>query len=56
MSGQEDREFYAATLAAGAKDKSAPGLRPHHHPNWCGALVVGPDGHNVETVYHAPDA
>ena len=44
--------FHARALAAGAKDNGAPGLRPHYHPNYYGAFVIGPDGHNVEAVCH----
>jgi len=44
--------FHAAALAAGGKDNGAPGLRPHYHPNYYGAFVIGPDGHNVEAVCH----
>jgi catechol 2,3-dioxygenase-like lactoylglutathione lyase family enzyme len=46
--------FYRAALAAGGKDNGAPGLRPHYHPNYYGAFVYGPDGHNVEAVCHKP--
>jgi catechol 2,3-dioxygenase-like lactoylglutathione lyase family enzyme len=46
--------FYRAALAAGAKDNGAPGLRPHYHPNYYGAFVLDPDGHNIEAVCHAP--
>lgn len=42
--------FYVAALAAGGKDNGAPGLRPHYHPHYYGAFVIGPDGHNVEAV------
>ena len=48
--------FHRAALAAGAKDNGAPGLRPHYHPNYYGAFVIGPDGHNVEAVCHNPQA
>ncbi|NDP40901.1 MAG: VOC family protein [Rhodoferax sp.] len=48
--------FYAAALAAGGKDNGAPGLRPHYHPDYYGAFVIGPDGHNVEAVCHQPSA
>lgn len=48
--------FYKAALAAGGKDNGAPGLRPHYHPNYYGAFVIGPDGHNVEAVCHKPEA
>ena len=46
------REFYAAALLAGAKDNGAPGIRAIYHPNYYGAFVIGPDGHNVEAVCH----
>jgi catechol 2,3-dioxygenase-like lactoylglutathione lyase family enzyme len=46
--------FYRAALAAGGKDNGAPGLRPNYHPNYYGAFVLDPDGHNVEAVCHAP--
>lgn len=48
--------FYAAALAAGARDNGAPGLRPHYHPNYYGAFVFDPDGLNVEAVCHLPEA
>ncbi len=44
--------FYAAALTAGGKDNGAPGLRPHYHPNYYGAFVIAPDGHNIEAVCH----
>jgi catechol 2,3-dioxygenase-like lactoylglutathione lyase family enzyme len=47
--------FYNAALAAGGKDNGAPGLRPHYHPNYYGAFVLDPDGHNIEAVCHKPD-
>ena len=46
------RAFHAAALAAGATDNGAPGLRPQYHPNYYGAFVIAPDGHNVEAVCH----
>ena len=46
--------FHAAALAAGGRDNGAPGLRPHYHPNYYGAFVLDPDGHNIEAVCHAP--
>jgi catechol 2,3-dioxygenase-like lactoylglutathione lyase family enzyme len=48
--------FHRAALAAGGKDNGAPGLRPHYHPNYYGAFVIGPDGHNVEAVCHKAEA
>lgn len=47
-------EFYKAALAAGGKDNGAPGLRAHYHPDYYGAFVLDPDGHNVEAVCHSP--
>ena len=44
------RAFYEAALAAGGTDNGAPGLRPQYHPNYYGAFVLDPDGHNVEAV------
>ena len=46
--------FHAAALAAGGSDNGAPGLRPIYHPNYYGAFVRDPDGHNIEAVCHAP--
>ena len=46
--------FYRAALAAGAKDNGAPGIRAHYHPNYYGAFVLDPDGHNIEAVCHMP--
>ena len=46
--------FYAAALAAGGTDNGAPGVRAHYHPNYYGAFVRDPDGHNIEAVCHAP--
>ena len=48
--------FYAAAIAAGGKDNGAPGPRPHYHPNYYGAFVRDPDGHNIEAVCHEPAA
>ena len=49
---EQIRRFYAEAIKAGAKDNGAPGLRPLYHPNYYGAFVIGPDGHNVEAVSH----
>jgi predicted lactoylglutathione lyase len=38
--------FYKAARGAGG--------RPHYHPNYYGAFVVDPDGHNIEAVCHEP--
>jgi catechol 2,3-dioxygenase-like lactoylglutathione lyase family enzyme len=44
--------FYEAALAAGGKDNGPPGIRAHYHPNYYGAFIIGPDGHNIEAVCH----
>lgn len=44
--------FHFAAIAAGGRDNGAPGLRPHYHPNYYGAFVLDPDGHNIEAVCH----
>ena len=46
--------FYKAALAAGGRDNGGPGPRPHYHPNYYGAFVLDPDGHNIEAVCHDP--
>ena len=46
------RAFYAAAMAAGGTDNGPPGIREIYHPNYFGAFVIGPDGHNVEAVCH----
>ena len=43
-------EFYKAALAAGGSDNGAPGPRPYYHPDYYGAFVLDPDGHNIEAV------
>ncbi len=47
--------FYAAAIGAGGQDNGAPGLRPQNHPDYYGAFVIDPDGHNVEAVCLAPE-
>lgn len=46
--------FYQAALAAGGRDNGPPGIRAHYHPNYYGAFVLDPDGHNIEAVCHSP--
>jgi catechol 2,3-dioxygenase-like lactoylglutathione lyase family enzyme len=55
-SRQQVEDFYRAALEAGGKDNGAPGLRPKYHANYYAAFVIGPDGHNIEVVCHAPEA
>jgi catechol 2,3-dioxygenase-like lactoylglutathione lyase family enzyme len=46
--------FYAAAMAAGGRDNGPPGIRAHYHPNYYGAFVLDPEGHNIEAVCHKP--
>jgi catechol 2,3-dioxygenase-like lactoylglutathione lyase family enzyme len=48
------QRFHEEAIAAGGKDNGKPGMRPHYHPNYYGAFVLDPDGHNIEAVCHAP--
>jgi catechol 2,3-dioxygenase-like lactoylglutathione lyase family enzyme len=52
----EDRasvdRFYQAGISAGGKDNGAPGLRTLYHPDYYGAFLIDPDGHNIEAVCH----
>lgn len=48
--------FHQAAIAAGAEDNGAPGLRPIYHPDYYGAFVIDPEGHNIEAVCHKPEA
>jgi predicted lactoylglutathione lyase len=48
-------QFYEAALMAGGKDNGKPGLREHYHPNYYGAFVFDPNGHNIEAVCHEPE-
>ena len=52
---QQVDAFYRAALEAGAKDNGPPGLRPQYNATYYAAFVIGPDGHNIEAVCHAPD-
>jgi len=51
-SREEVDQFYNAALQAGGKDNGAPGIREIYHPNYYGAFVLDPDGHNIEAVCH----
>lgn len=52
---QQVEDFYRAALEAGGKDNGPPGLRPQYSGNYYAAFVIGPDGHNIEVVFHEPD-
>ena len=47
--------FFEAALAAGGVDNGGPGIRAHYHPNYYGAFVLDPEGHNIEAVCHAAE-
>ena len=49
---EQVRAFYKAALAAGGKNNGPPGIREIYHPNYYGAFVISPDGHNIEAVCH----
>jgi catechol 2,3-dioxygenase-like lactoylglutathione lyase family enzyme len=46
--------FFETALKAGGVDNGAPGIRAHYHPDYYGAFVLDPDGHNIEAVCHKP--
>lgn len=50
----EVRAYHAAAIAAGGTDNGAPGVREHYHPDYYGAFVRDPDGHNIEACCHQP--
>ncbi|MFZ0889200.1 MAG: VOC family protein [Candidatus Binataceae bacterium] len=47
------RRFHDAALKAGGRDNGPPGPRPMYSPDYYGAFVLDPDGHNVEAVCFA---
>ena len=48
--------FYAAAIAAGAKDNISPRIRHEYHANYYAADVLDPDGYSVEVVIKTPPA
>jgi predicted lactoylglutathione lyase len=42
--------FHAKGLAAGGRDHGEPGLRQDYGPHYYAALLIDPDGNNVEAV------
>ena len=46
--------FHREAIAAGGRDNGKPGIRPNYHPNYYGAFVLDPDGHNIAAVCHSP--
>jgi catechol 2,3-dioxygenase-like lactoylglutathione lyase family enzyme len=47
--------FHEAAIAAGGKDNGRPGIRAHYDPDYYGAFVLDPDGHNIEAVCWATE-
>ena len=47
-------QFHREAIAAGGTDNGHPGIRRNYHPNYYGAFVLDPDGHNIEAVCHSP--
>ena len=52
---EQVRAFHRAALAAGGRDNGGPGVRTKYHPDYYGAFVFDPDGHNIEAVCHKPE-
>ncbi|MDB5325280.1 MAG: extradiol dioxygenase, partial [Phycisphaerales bacterium] len=44
-------DFYAAAIAAGARDNGKPGPRPHYDPRYYAANIFDPDGYSIEVVF-----
>jgi catechol 2,3-dioxygenase-like lactoylglutathione lyase family enzyme len=45
-------QFYQATIEAGATSNGETGMREIYHPNYYGAFVIDPNGHNLKAVCH----
>ncbi len=43
--------FHAAALAAGGRDKGAPGVRVDYSADFYAAFVVDPDGYRLEALH-----
>lgn len=46
------RNFFGKAVNAGAEVLHQPRVWPEYHPNYYGAFVRDPDGHNIEAVCH----
>jgi catechol 2,3-dioxygenase-like lactoylglutathione lyase family enzyme len=46
--------FHETAMKVGGRDNGVPGVRSHYHPDYYGAFVLDPDGHNIEAVCHTP--
>ncbi len=54
QSADEVEAFYAAALAAGAKDNGEPGYRTSYAHGYFAAFVHDLDGNNIEAVWFDP--
>ena len=50
-SRQQVDKFFEVALREGAHSNGEPGLRDLYHPGYYAALVLDPDGHNIEAVF-----
>ena len=48
-------DFYKVAIAEGARSNGEPGIREIYHPDYYGAFVIDPDGHNIEAVCHSAE-
>lgn len=55
-SRQQVDAFYSAARGAGGQCNGPPGLRPQYSGRYYAAFVLDPDGHNIEAVFHEPEA
>jgi catechol 2,3-dioxygenase-like lactoylglutathione lyase family enzyme len=53
-SREQVNAFYQIAMKVGGRDNGVPGVRSHYHPDYYGAFVLDPDGHNIEAVCHTP--
>jgi len=44
------KAFFVAAMAAGGREKTAPGPQFQYHPDYYATWVLDPDGHDVEVV------
>jgi len=51
----EVEAFHTVAVSMGGRDNGRPGLRAQYHPDYFGAFVLDPDGHNIEAVCHDPE-
>jgi len=42
--------FFAAAIAAGGREKTAPAVQRQYHSNYYATWVLDPDGHDIEVV------